>query len=273
MGKIISFTNQKGGVGKTTTCVNVSAYLAAMGKKVLLIDLDPQGNATSGLGVDKNSETKTIYNVIDGESYIEEVITKTCVENLSLIPATVDLAGAELDLVQMPNRENVLKTRINRIKENYDFIFIDCPPSLGLLTVNALTASNTVLIPIQCEFYALEGLTQLMNTIKLVRKHLNSTLDVEGVVLTMKIARGNSVNQVSDEINTFFGKKVFKTIIPRNIRLAEAPSYGLPVGAYDPNSKGAKAYLDLAEEFLKRNDEKFIPISTKIKIIKGEDND
>ncbi|MBO4413019.1 MAG: ParA family protein [Clostridia bacterium] len=273
MGKIISFTNQKGGVGKTTTCVNVSAYLAAMGKKVLLIDLDPQGNATSGLGVDKNANTKTIYNVIDGDAYIEEVILPTCVENLSIIPATVDLAGAEIDLVQMPNRENVLKTRINRVKDEYNFIFIDCPPSLGLLTVNALTASNSVLIPIQCEFYALEGLTQLMNTIKLVRKHLNTGLDVEGVVLTMKIARSNSVNQVSEEITNFFGKKVFKTIIPRNIRLAEAPSYGLPVGAYDYNSKGAKAYLELSEELLERNGVDFEKISTKIKTKEGENND
>lgn len=273
MGKIISFANQKGGVGKTTTCVNVAAYLASMGQKVLLLDMDPQGNATSGLGVDKSSSTKTIYNVIDGDAYIEEVIQHSLINNLDVIPATVDLAGAEIDLVQMPNREHIIENRLKRVKDNYDFIVIDCPPSLGLLTVNALTASNSIIIPIQCEFYALEGLTQLMNTVKLVKKHLNPTLDVEGVVLTMKDSRSNLINQVSAEITTFFGKKVFNTAIPRNVRLAEAPSHGVPIGVYDSSSKGAKAYLALAEEILNRNNIKFNSVQTKIKLNEGENND
>lgn len=271
MGKIIAFANQKGGVGKTTTCVNVAAYIAAMGKKVLLIDLDPQGNATSGVGIEKTSSTKTIYNVIDGDAIIDEVIVPTEVAGLDFIPATIDLAGAEIDLVQMPNRENVIKNRLARIKDRYDYIFIDCPPSLGLLTVNALTSCNSIVIPIQCEFYALEGLTQLMNTIKLVKKHLNPNLDIEGVVLTMKDSRSNLISQVSEEIKAFFGKKVFETSIPRNIRLAEAPSHGTPIGMYDASSKGAKAYLDLAEEILQRNNEKYTKITPKIKL--GGSND
>ena len=265
MGKVIAFANQKGGVGKTTTCVNVAAYIAAMGKKVLLIDLDPQGNATSGVGIEKTNTTKTIYNVIDGDAIIDEVIVPTSVSGLEFIPATIDLAGAEIDLVQMPNRENVIKNRLVRIKDRYDYIFIDCPPSLGLLTVNALTSCNSIVIPIQCEFYALEGLTQLMNTIKLVKKHLNPSLDIEGVVLTMKDSRSNLISQVSEEIKAFFGKKVFETSIPRNIRLAEAPSHGTPIGVYDASSKGAKAYLDLAEEILNRNNDKYTKITTKIK--------
>lgn len=271
MGKIIAFANQKGGVGKTTTCVNVAAYIAAMGKKVLLIDLDPQGNATSGVGIEKTSSTKTIYNVIDGDAIIDEVIVPTEVAGLDFIPATIDLAGAEIDLVQMPNRENVIKNRLARIKDRYDYIFIDCPPSLGLLTVNALTSCNSIVIPIQCEFYALEGLTQLMNTIKLVKKHLNPSLDIEGVVLTMKDSRSNLISQVSEEIKAFFGKKVFETSIPRNIRLAEAPSHGTPIGMYDASSKGAKAYLDLAEEILQRNNEKYTKITPRIKL--GGSND
>ena len=271
MGKIIAFANQKGGVGKTTTCVNVAAYIAAMGKKVLLIDLDPQGNATSGVGIEKTSSTKTIYNVIDGDAIIDEVIVPTEVAGLDFIPATIDLAGAEIDLVQMPNRENVIKNRLARIKDRYDYIFIDCPPSLGLLTVNALTSCNSIVIPIQCEFYALEGLTQLMNTIKLVKKHLNPSLDIEGVVLTMKDSRSNLISQVSEEIKAFFGKKVFETSIPRNIRLAEAPSHGTPIGMYDASSKGAKAYLDLAEEILQRNNDKYTKITPKIRL--GGTND
>lgn len=271
MGKIIAFANQKGGVGKTTTCVNVAAYIAAMGKRVLLIDLDPQGNATSGVGIEKTSSTKTVYNVIDGDAIIDEVIVSTEVPGLDFVPATIDLAGAEIDLVQMPNRENVIKNRLSRIKDRYDYIFIDCPPSLGLLTVNALTSCDSIVIPIQCEFYALEGLTQLMNTIKLVKKHLNPSLDIEGVVLTMKDSRSNLISQVSEEIKAFFGKKVFETSIPRNIRLAEAPSHGTPIGMYDASSKGAKAYLDLAEEILQRNNDKYTKTTPKIRL--GGTND
>lgn len=256
MGKIIAFANQKGGVGKTTTCVNLSGYLATMGKKVLLVDLDPQGNATSGLGITKDMNVKSVYNVISGENYVEEVIVKTGVNGLDLLPSEISLAGAEIELVSMDNRERVLKGIMNRLKPSYDYICIDCPPSLGLLTVNALTACDSVIIPIQCHFYALEGLSQLMNTIKLVKKHLNPDIDVEGVVLTMKDNRSNLVNEVSEEIRKFFGKKVFSTVIPNNIRLAEAPSYGQPICQYDPKSKGGMAYRDLALELLERNEQK-----------------
>ena len=255
MGRIIAFANQKGGVGKTTTCVNLSAYLAAMGKKVLMVDLDPQGNATSGVGIDKAGDIKSIYNVISGEVPVEEVVKRTSIEGLDMIPSELNLAGAEIELVQMEFRENMLKNILNRLRNSYDYITIDCPPSLGLLTVNALTSCDSVLIPIQCEFFALEGLSQLMNTIKLVKKHLNANIDVEGVVLTMKDARSNLINEVSNEIRKFFGKKVYDTAIPRNIRLAEAPSHGQTILTYDPRSKGAIAYLELAEEFLKRNND------------------
>lgn len=257
MGKIIAFANQKGGVGKTTTCVNLAAYLASMGKKVLIVDMDPQGNATSGVGIDKTGDIKSIYNIISGENSPEEVVERTGIEGLDIIPSELNLAGAEIELVQMESRENVIKNSLNRLRNSYDYIAIDCPPSLGLLTVNALTASNSIVIPIQCEFYALEGLSQLMNTIKLVKKHLNSGIDIEGVVLTMRDARSNLVNQVSSEIRKFFGKKVYDTAIPRNIRLAEAPSHGQPIVTYDPRSKGAAAYLELAEEFLTRNNDDF----------------
>lgn len=252
MGKVIAFANQKGGVGKTTTCVNLSAYLALNGKKVLMIDMDPQGNATTAVGIDKGKETPTIYNVIDGELTGIEVVKKTIVKNLDCIPATVDLAGAEIDLVQMNNREMIVKQILDDVKDSYDFITIDCPPSLGLLTVNALTAADSIIIPIQCQFFALEGLSQLMNTIKLVRKHLNPQLDVEGVVLTMKDNRSNLVQQVSQEIQKFFGPKVFSTAIPVNVRLAEAPSHGLPIELYDKKSSGALAYRKLADEVLAR---------------------
>ena len=252
MGKIIAFANQKGGVGKTTTCINVATYMAMMDKKVLIVDLDPQGNATSGVGIRKTKDLKTVYDLIDGESSFDEVIKPTIVENLFIIPSTVDLAGVEVELVQVPQREKVLKKLLEEIKEVYDFILIDCPPSLGLITVNALTASNSVIIPIQCEFFALEGLTQLMNTIKLIKFHLNPEIDIEGVVMTMKEKRYNLTNQVSSEIIKFFSKKVYVTTIPRNVRLAEAPSHGLPVALYDAGSKGAEAYLSLAEEILKR---------------------
>lgn len=275
MGKIISFTNQKGGVGKTTTCVNLSAYLAAMGQKVLILDLDPQGNATSGVGIEKRKGLKTIYDLIDGESPIDEVIIQTIIDGLDIIPSTVDLAAAEISLVSLPNREKILKEILDNVKEYYDFIMIDCQPSLGLLTVNALTASDSVIIPMQCEFYSLDGITQLMNTLRLVKLHLNPTLDVEGVVRTMKDNRSNLINQVSQEIIKFFKSKVFDTYIPRNIRLAEAPSHGMPIVLYDPSSKGAEAYLSLAEEFLDRNKIKYTSISkhTRIKLRKENNND
>lgn len=271
MGKIIAFANQKGGVGKTTTCVNVSSYLAAMGKKVLLLDMDPQGNATTGLGVQKSTNTKTLYNVFDGECELAEVIQPTYLINLDIVPATVDLAGAEIDLVQMEDREKILKKNLQSIKNTYDYITIDCPPSLGLITVNALTSVNSVLIPMQCEFYSLEGLTQLMNTIKLVKKHLNPQLDIEGVALTMKDNRSNHINNVADEIKRFFGPKVFNTVIPKNIRLAEAPSFGESIITYDFNSKGATAYMGLAQELLERNNDTYTPITKYSKILRKED--
>lgn len=267
MGKIIALANQKGGVGKTTTCINLSAFLAILGKKVLVLDMDPQGNASSGVGIEKSKETLTIYNVISNEYTVKDVIQSTEVPNLDVIPATVDLAGAEIDLVQMQAREYVLSKILKEIKSEYDFIFIDCPPSLGLLTVNSLTSADSVLIPIQCEFYALEGLTQLMNTIRLIIHHLNPNLQIEGVVMTMKDNRSNLVNQVSQEIKKFFDKKVFETYIPRNIRLAEAPSHGEPIALYDINSKGADAYLALAEELLNRNNITYRKID-KRKILK-----
>lgn len=261
MGKIISLANQKGGVGKTTTTINLSAYLAVMGKKVLMVDLDPQGNASSGVGIDKNSDLKTIYNVIDGECSVREAIIKTPIKNLDIIPATVDLAGAEIDLVQMSSREKILKNILGRVQADYDYIMIDCPPSLGLLTVNALTASNSIIIPIQCHFYALEGLSQLMNTVRLIKQHLNPGLTVEGVILTMKDNRSNLVAEVSGEISKFFGKKVYETCVPHNIRLAEAPSHGEPIVAYDFTSKGGEAYYKLAIELLERNKDSYKKIT------------
>ncbi len=274
MGKIIAFANQKGGVGKTTTCINVATYMALMGKKILILDVDPQGNATSAVGINKTKELKTIYDLIDGESAYEDVIQPTIIENLYIIPSTVDLAGAEVELIQIPQREKVIKRILDEIKGSYDFILIDCPPSLGLITVNALTASDSIIVPIQCEFFALEGLTQLMNTVRLIKYHLNPDLDIEGVVMTMKDKRSNFTNQVSNEIIKFFNKKVYLTTIPRNIRLAEAPSHGLPVALYDANSKGAEAYLSLAEEIMKRNKTPYTKISKLRKIkFKGGNNE
>ncbi|GHV00784.1 sporulation initiation inhibitor protein Soj [Clostridia bacterium] len=257
MGKIVAFANQKGGVGKTTSCINVAAYVAIMGKKTVVVDIDPQGNLTSGLGIRKNKLTRSIYSMLIDDINAVEVILHTGVPGLDIIPSNVDLAGAEVQLVPFTEREYVLKKAIQRLKNTYDYVFIDCPPSLGLLTINALTASDSVLIPIQGEFFALEGLSQLMNTIKLVKKHTNKTLDIEGVILTMFDPRSNIVVSVAEEVTKLFGKKVFSIKIPRNIKLVEAPSYGLPILQYEPRSNGALAYKALSEEFLQRNNEVF----------------
>lgn len=253
MAKVISIANQKGGVGKTTTAVNLSTCIAQKGKKVLLIDIDPQGNATSGLGVEGHIE-KSIYDVIINEENIADTIKKTVVKKLDVCPANIDLAGAEVELVSMVSRETRLKDAIDKVKESYDYIFIDCPPSLGLITLNAFTASDSILVPIQCEYYALEGLGQLINTIKLVQKHLNKELEIEGVVLTMFDSRTNLSTQVANEVEKYFGNKVFQTVIPRNIRLSEAPSHGLPITLYDKDSKGAETYKKLAKELLILNE-------------------
>ena len=253
MGKIISIANQKGGVGKTTTAVNLSAILAKRGKKVLLIDTDPQGNATSGLGLDKKVEFSS-YDVLVSDIEIENVIKDTMVKNLKVCPSNINLAGAEVELVSMMSRESRLKEKLNLIKEKFDYIFIDCPPSLGLITLNAFTASDSVLIPVQCEYYALEGLGQLINTINLVQRHLNSDIRIEGAILTMFDTRTNLSNQVVKEVKNYFEDKVYKTLIPRNVKLSEAPSYGMPISVYDSRSKGAKCYDKLAKEFLKNNE-------------------
>ena len=251
MGKAIAIFNQKGGVGKTTTNINLAACLALKGKKVLIIDIDPQGNTTSGIGVAKKSLKNTVYNILIDKNYDpRKAIIKTSVKNLDLIPASVDLAGAEVELVQIEEREKTLKIGIDKVRENYDYIFIDCPPSLGLLTINSLTAVDSVLIPIQCEFYALEGVSQLVSTINLVKKNLNSKLEIQGVILSMFDGRTNLSLQVVQEVKKYFGGKVYSTVIPRNVRLAEAPSFGMPITVYDPKSKGAEAYMDFAEEFL-----------------------
>lgn len=271
MSKIVAFTNQKGGVGKTTTCVNLATYLAAYGKRVLLVDMDPQGNATTGVGFEKTAEMLTFYDVITGEYKIEDVVKQTSIKGLDIIPSNVDLAGAEIDLVQKEGREVVLKNQLELIQSKYDYIFMDCPPSLGLITVNALTATDTVIIPIQCEFYALEGLSQLMNTVRLVKQYYNSKIEIEGVILTMKDSRSNLVNQVADEIKTFFGKLVYETVIPRNVRLAEAPSHGLPIYLYDSRSTGGIAYNNLAREFLRRNKDNGV-LRDKRQIFKGDLN-
>ena len=255
MGKIIAVFNQKGGVGKTTTNVNLSACIAAKGKKVLVADIDPQGNTTSGFGVDKNELKVSIYDLLIGEENIEETIIETNTENLWLMPSSVQLAGAEIELSTVEEREIILKREIDRIKDQYDYIFIDCPPSLGLLTINSLTAVDSVLIPIQCEYYALEGVSQLVNTIELVRENLNPNLEIQGVLLSMFDGRTNLSIQVVDEVKKYFRGKVYTTLIPRNVRLAEAPSYGLPIIDYDAKSKGAEAYCDLAEEFLDLEEE------------------
>lgn len=254
MGKVISIANQKGGVGKTTTAVSLSASLAKKGKTILLIDADPQGNATSAVGVDKECEL-SVYDILVNEIEIDKVIQNTEIKNLKICPSNINLAGAEVELVPMFSREQRLKEQLEKIKNEFDYIIIDCPPSLGLVTLNSFTASDSVLIPVQCEYFALEGLGQLINTINLVKKHLNKSLSIEGAVLTMYDIRTNLANQVVKEVKKYFGDKVYKTVIPRNVKLSEAPSYGMPITLYDPKSKGAKAYEKLSKEFLKINDE------------------
>ncbi|MGG3940208.1 AAA family ATPase [Peribacillus psychrosaccharolyticus] len=248
MGMVLAIANQKGGVGKTTTSVNLSACLAYIGKKVLLVDIDPQGNATSGAGIEKADVEQCIYDVLVDDVEASEVIRETKVEKLYIIPATIQLAGAEIELVPTISREVRLKRALEEVKEDYDYIIIDCPPSLGLLTLNALTAADAVVIPVQCEYYALEGLSQLLSTIRLVQKHLNHELRIEGVLLTMLDARTNLGIQVIEEVKKYFQDKVYRTIIPRNVRLSEAPSHGEPIIIYDPKSRGAEVYLELAKE-------------------------
>lgn len=253
MGKIISITNQKGGVGKTTTSVNLAAALAHLGKKVCIVDIDPQGNSTSGLGIDKAEIKYSVYDVIINGVPAQDAVVPTMMDTLFLIPANIDLVGAQVELVGKMARESYLKEALQPIKNAYDFIFLDCPPSLGILTVNALNASDNVLVPIQCEFYALEGLSQLISTIKLVKKTLNPKLEIEGVVLTMYDGRTNLSSQVVSEVKAYFKNKVYETIIPRNVRLSEAPSFGLPIIKYDPKSLGSETYMALAEEVVAAN--------------------
>ena len=253
MGKVVAVANQKGGVGKTTTAINLSTILAKKGKKVLLIDADPQGNATSGLGIDKDVKL-SVYDVIINDVEIDNTVKTTIVKNLEICPSNINLAGAEVELVSMISREHRLKEKIDNQKDKYDYIIIDCPPSLGLITLNAFTAANSVLIPVQCEYYALEGLGQLVNTINLVKKHLNANLVIEGALLTMFDIRTNLSNQVVSEVNKYFENKVYKNVIPRNVRLSEAPSYGMPISLYDSKSKGAKAYEKFVKEFIKNNE-------------------
>ena len=250
--RIISITNQKGGVGKTTTAINLSACLAEAGKKVLVIDADPQGNTTSGLGLEKNSIENTIYDLMLGEKKIEDVVYDTCVSGLNIIPSNINLSGAEIELIGQEKREYILESLLENIKNNYDFILIDCPPSLNLITINALTASDTVLVPIQCEYFALEGLEQLMYTISLVKKRLNSQLALEGVVFTMYDARTNLSMEVVEEVKQELKGNIYKTIIPRNVRLGEAPSHGIPITMYDSHSKGAESYRLLAQEVIEK---------------------
>ncbi|MDD6308181.1 MAG: AAA family ATPase [Clostridia bacterium] len=254
MTKIIAIANQKGGVGKTTTAVNLSACLAKLGKNVLLLDMDPQGNATSGLGVDNRTQQKSVYDVLIGNAPIKDVIIKTEYARLFLCPSNIALSGAEIELVNLMAREYRLKEAIETIKASYDFILLDCPPSLGLVTLNALTAADSVIMPIQCEYYALEGLSQLTATIRRVKKLLNPRIEIEGVLMTMFSARTNLAIQVVDEVKKFFPQKVYKTIIPRNVRLSEAPGFGQPVIVYDPSSRGADSYMELAKEVLEANE-------------------
>jgi len=250
LSKTIAITNQKGGVGKTTTSVNLGACLASLGKKVLLVDIDPQGNTTSGIGINKADVVHCVYDVLINEVHPKDATLPTNINGLHLIPATIQLAGAEIELVPTISREHRLKKSLQMVKNEYDYILIDCPPSLGMLTINSLTASDSVIIPIQCEYYALEGLSQLLNTVRLVQKHLNTSLQIEGVLLTMFDARTNLGIQVIEEVKKYFQQKVYQTIIPRNVRLSEAPSHGQSIITYDPKSKGAEVYLELAKEVI-----------------------
>ena len=265
MGKVISIANQKGGVGKTTSSINLAASLAAIEHPTLIIDIDPQSNTTSGLGIDTSTVTNSIYEVLIGSAEISDTIRQTELDFLDLVPAHINLVGAEIEMIDREQRERILTKAISELRDKYDFIIIDCPPSLGLLTINALTASDSIVIPVQCEYFALEGLGQLLNTIKIVRQHLNPSLDIEGVVLTMYDTRTRLSNQVADEVKRYFDDRVFKTVIARNVRLAEAPSFGKPALLYDSTSVGAKNYLALAGEIIKRNRKLFknSPVLTK----------
>ena len=253
MGRIIAIANQKGGVGKTTTSINLSACIAAKGKKVLVIDIDPQGNTTSGYGIEKNDLENTIYELILGDCSIEDCILKEVLPNISILPSNVNLAAAEIELIGVEKKEYILKNEVDWVKDRYDFIIIDCPPSLSLLTVNAMTTADSVLVPIQCEYYALEGLSQLIHTVNLVKERLNPALDMDGVVFTMYDSRTNLSSQVVDNVKSHLSQKVYNTLIPRNIRLAEAPSYGKPINLYDPKSEGSESYMSLADEVIKNN--------------------